>query len=430
MRLLFLSNFYPPADLGGWEQWCAEVADALIARGHEVVVLTSNFRAGDIARAEPFVHRELHLESDLVHYRPLDCFLALPRRDRDNTRVLETTIASWLPDVVVIWGMWQLSPTLATRTEQLCPGRVSYYLCGYWPIEPDPHTQYWHSVLVGRGPIVALARPVAKLVLKGLARSREGTNRPAYHNAACVSQAVLLMLRAGGAPMPNARVIYGGIQLQQFVRARRPRNPDRPLRMLYAGSLSTVKGVDTALLAVTLLAKEFAPEHLHLTLVGAGHPEFRAWAQQYLAENRLERYVTLSGRVERSKIPDLLQEFDVLLFPSVWEEPLARIMMEGMAAELALVSTTTGGSKEFLRHGENCLTFATGDEVDLAHQIERFLREPDLLAKVAGGGQKTAIQEFDFRRMVCQLESFWQEIASRPPPDVASRSQQRAANQI
>lgn len=33
MRLLFLSNLYPPQVLGGYEMTCARVAEAMAARG-------------------------------------------------------------------------------------------------------------------------------------------------------------------------------------------------------------------------------------------------------------------------------------------------------------------------------------------------------------------------------------------------------------
>ncbi|TMC57253.1 MAG: glycosyl transferase family 1, partial [Chloroflexi bacterium] len=45
MRLLFLSNFYPPHHFGGYEELCAEVAEGLRARGHTVAVLTSRHGA-------------------------------------------------------------------------------------------------------------------------------------------------------------------------------------------------------------------------------------------------------------------------------------------------------------------------------------------------------------------------------------------------
>jgi hypothetical protein len=64
MQLLFLSNNYPPYSLGGYEQWCREVAVALAQRGHLVHVLTSNVGARQAVEQMDgvTVHRRLHLE--------------------------------------------------------------------------------------------------------------------------------------------------------------------------------------------------------------------------------------------------------------------------------------------------------------------------------------------------------------------------------
>src|SRR5688572_24899872 len=41
MRILVISNFYPPHVLGGYELGCRDVVDALARRGHSMAVLTS-----------------------------------------------------------------------------------------------------------------------------------------------------------------------------------------------------------------------------------------------------------------------------------------------------------------------------------------------------------------------------------------------------
>ena len=132
-HLLFLTNFYPPAELGGWEQWCQEIADEFIARGHRLTILTSRFRRDQVAMLEPHVHRRLHLESDLNHYRPIEFFTELRQRDAFNRKTLIKLVDSEQPDVIVIWGMWQLNHQLAVLAEELRPNRVAYYFCGFWP---------------------------------------------------------------------------------------------------------------------------------------------------------------------------------------------------------------------------------------------------------------------------------------------------------
>src|SRR5690606_32244724 len=108
MRLLSLSNFYPPASRGGYEQWCQEVSEGLVERGHEVIVLTSCYNREQVNGAGPrWVHRELHLEMDLVSLRNAVQFFTQRRhRVQKNLALLRRLIADWKPDVVLVWGMW------------------------------------------------------------------------------------------------------------------------------------------------------------------------------------------------------------------------------------------------------------------------------------------------------------------------------------
>jgi hypothetical protein len=70
MQILFLSNFYPPASRGGYEQWCQEALRGLRSRGHEVIVLASDFGKNRLPDRDPvWVHRSLHLEMELASFR-------------------------------------------------------------------------------------------------------------------------------------------------------------------------------------------------------------------------------------------------------------------------------------------------------------------------------------------------------------------------
>src|SRR5262249_15255212 len=59
MRILVLSNLYPPDFFGGYELGCRQAADALADAGHEVLVLTAAPRVP--VPSEPRVRRALQL---------------------------------------------------------------------------------------------------------------------------------------------------------------------------------------------------------------------------------------------------------------------------------------------------------------------------------------------------------------------------------
>ena len=66
MRVLFVSNLYPPNVVGGYERLCFEVASAFASRGHEVHVLASGHGggiAGDFPICVvPMLHQDLGRE--------------------------------------------------------------------------------------------------------------------------------------------------------------------------------------------------------------------------------------------------------------------------------------------------------------------------------------------------------------------------------
>jgi glycogen synthase len=114
--------------------------------------------------------------------------------------------------------------------------------------------------------------------------------------------------------------------------------------------------------------------------------------------------VTLHGRVPRDEMPALLHEFDALIFPSTWEEPLARMTQEAMAAGLVVIGTLTGGTGEILVEGETGLTFPPEDPTKLAAQIRRLRDNPELLQQLSQTARRRVREQFDTSRMIAEIE--------------------------
>lgn len=406
MRILFLTNFFPPARSGGYTQWCHEISESLAARGHTVGVLTSSYELEKAPAREENVFRTLHLEGDLNYYQPGQFFLYWKKQLRENLESLERTVESFAPDLIFIWGMWALSKSLAAHMEKLMPGRVVYYLSDYWPIATDMHTTYWTSP-ARRWPTRVPKKFLSKAALKILA----GEGQPALEltHVICVSARLRDLLIEAGLRIQNARVIHGGTDVERFSSGFERNGQSGVNKLLYAGQLVEHKGVHTAVEAMDRLVNSYEIKETQLTLVGAGHPSYEAMLREQVSQRHLEDFVTFHEPVSKEKMPAIFRQYKILVFPSIYEEPFARTVQEAMASGLAVIGTTTGGTKEILKDGENGLTFEPEDADGLAHQIFRLVNDPQLLAQLANAGRQTVIKEFTLNRMANEIESYLQE---------------------
>jgi glycosyltransferase involved in cell wall biosynthesis len=413
MRFLFLSNFFPPHHIGGYEELCAEVGDRLKQRRHSVAVVTTSHgvhrHAAPVAPVAPEedVYRVLSPEVDLRPYRAmLGFFAGRGARLERNLAALDGVVTEVSPDVVIVWGMWNLARALPARAETRLPGRVVYYLADYWPSLPDAYTLYWKAP-ARRGSAALLKRVMARPALHLLARAK-GTPSPRFERVVAVSQAVRDHLVRQGVPVGHARVVHNGIDVRAFARSARDaqtgRHPPGALSLLYAGRLSADKGVHTAIEAVGLAARCGCPARL--TIVGTGSAayehELRGIAKRAAVADR----VVLRGRVPRERMARELAAADVLVAPSIWPDPLPRTIQEGMAAGLVVIGSRVGGIPEIIEHGRNGMTFTPGAPRELADLIVRLERDGALRTRLAVEAERTVAGRFTIERMVDELEAY------------------------
>jgi glycogen synthase len=404
MRILILSNFYRVKRAWGYTQLCEEVSERLQLRGHRIFVLTSDYERRHLEHDDNIL-RELKLESDPDYYRPASFFTERRRNRVRNQQALEDAIRRFNPDVAFVWGMWNLSKTLAAHLEAGKSTKVAYYLSDHWPVLEDPHERYW-KLPANRW----FMRPV-KRILGGVARSslrREAKQSlPKFENAFCVSDALRRSLTSLGAPVSDACVIHNGIDISGFAGAlerKRGPSPSEGLRLLYAGRLSPEKGAHTAVNAVARLVRQ-GRSNLTLSIVGEGHPEYCASLLDIVRSEGLEERVLFHDRVSRDRMPEVLEAHDALIFPSICVEALPRMPQEAMACGLPVIGTATGGTEELLIEGETGLTFVPEDEAGLAAQISRLLDEPKLRSLLAETAFQLIEKKFTIERMVDQIET-------------------------
>ena len=175
----------------------------------------------------------------------------------------------------------------------------------------------------------------------------------------------------------------------------RPSSP--PLRFLFAGSLIPVKGVDTLIKALGALDSSF---RWRLTIAGDG-PEKKRLIN--LAKKfSLSKKIAFIGVVPPENMPSLMADHHVMVHTS-YSEGRPNVVLEGMAAGLAVVGTDIHGIRELVQNGR------TGWIVPPGH--------PDTLAEVLKSlihGEKNYITAGNFgRKWMIEQRLTWRETARR-----------------
>jgi glycogen synthase len=413
MRILFLTNFFPPYDTGGEGQSCVQVVEGLKERGHSTYVLTSMHGLGNNLIEEDGISRSLYFEMDLTPWRhSINFFTERKKRERHNLHKLESVLAQFRPDIVFIWGMWNLDRSLAVLSEEKKPGGVVYRFATYWPTLPNQHEIYWRS------PARSWKSRIPKMVLTPVALwilSREN-HQPAlkFEHAVCVSEATRQALVEAGIPVSHARVIHTGIDLEQYGGGNNlsANHLNGNIKILYAGRLAPEKGIETIVAAMGKLVRDSRKRDVHLYIAGAPfNPEYENHLRSLVERSEMNEYVTFLGYLSHEEMQSRMAQFDVMVVPSLWQEPFSRSVLEGMLAGLVVVATPTGGTKEILLDGENGLFFQPGDAQELANKITRLADEPGLRIDLAHSGRETVLRRYSKDKMMDEIEDYLLEVS-------------------
>jgi glycogen(starch) synthase len=393
VRILVLTNQYPPHSVGGYALSCHSIVEHFRHRGHSVYVLTSDARLpsveGDPEEMGLGVHRDLYL-----WFRELGREPKMPRfplrerckHERRNQRTLWNALTVWRPDVVSVWEMGAMSLTMLTLIERAGIPTV-LNLHDYWPqyaLKWDP----WLRVFDQRPWIRRLASPL-----------RMETGAPHLSNATVnvISHSLRDKLAADARwRFPEAEVIPFGINPRLFPVVEPEPRPWN-WRLLYVGRLELLKGLRTLALAMRLL-----PPTASLEVVGMGDPAIPALMKEIVGEPAASERLRFST-CPRSELVARYRNADVLVFPSEWDEPFGLVPLEAMACGVPVVATGTGGSGEYLRDGENCLLFPPRDSDRLAAAIQRLAGEPYLRKEIVLEGSSTA-ERYSLDRVAKELE--------------------------
>ena len=411
MKILALTNLYPPHYLGGYELICYMVVNELRARGHQVQVLTSNHVVpGKPAETEQGVERALRIHGFYGH--PWLNIAKLQQLEAHNNRTLLAAIEKQKPDLVYVWNMGGLSKSMVLTLQKLGIPTV-YYLSDHWiarGFTSDVWLNWWNG---SAGPKKKFARSIARWTGLRSFLDRSAPTNPSNHlrfqRLYFCSKALRKLTAGAGFEVMHGAVIYAPVDIQKFTGTPKPES--NSLRsFVWVGRLAQDKGVMTALKAMRLVQGKFSGE---LHIYGKGDAAYTAELTDFVRQNNLPVTFSSAGMDE---MPEIYRRHDALLFTSEWAEPFALTPLEAMASGLPVIGTTTGGSREIFRHRDNALTYTAGNAEELAERIIELASSPALRARIAETGRAEVRSNYSLPAIVDQIEMYLRETVSTWDP--------------
>jgi glycosyltransferase involved in cell wall biosynthesis len=149
---------------------------------------------------------------------------------------------------------------------------------------------------------------------------------------------------------------------------------------------------------------------LHFLIAGHGPASFAGQLQREIAAGAAAGQIHLVP--PQPEIWELLAAVDVLALPTLWPDPLPRVVMEAMAAGRAVVAYEDGGVSEMVVNGETGLLCRPGEVDDLSRAIVEMAANEALRNRFAEAGRKRARELFSVERHVNRMEQVLSETMS------------------
>lgn len=366
--MMATSHYYPTP--GGSERQAHQLARGLIARGHDVRVLTMRLGPGPaVAMIDGVpVYRVIRgiERGPLFGISYLATSIGAILRYGRRVDILHAHHLYLDAMASAVIGHWLGTPTLAKAA---CGGAGGDL-----------------SRLRRTGKAAALLWVLRKLD-RVVALSRETENE----------------MRVAGFRAQQVVRIPNGVDLARFFPAPDARERHATRTILFLGRLDAQKGVNTLIEAWAAIAPQFPRV---IVAIGGCGPQAEA-LRALAAEADVADSVRFLGAVPDPE--NHLRAASVFVLPSFYEG-LPNALLEAMATGLPCVATAIGGTMDVMTDGQDGLLVSPGDVRALADALRLVLMDAALATRLGTAARRRAADSFSLETVVAQYEALYQEM--------------------
>ena len=370
MKILVVSNLYPPIAFGGYEVECAGVVERLRER-HDVRVLTSKPGGADVL-SDPQVWRELDLLTpDARGAR------RAPQAAVRGVAAARKALA-WEPELVYVWNGSSI-PQAALRVIADSDVPLAFRICEHWFGGLFLEDQFLRELLPAERRAARRAWAMACRLLNARRSLRLDPTAPVRTAISWNSEAIKRLVETPAFVEPVLERVVHSVPRYGDRYAAIVRDPAPEPEILYVGRVMSYKGVWLAIEALAALRSEHRIA-ARLEIVGPEDPQHGAELRQIAEQHGVADAVRWHGQQSPEQVAAALARAHALIVPSVWDEPFPLVTIEGALARVPLVAADVGGIGEGMHDEEHALLFERLDAADATRALARVLGEPEQTA--------------------------------------------------
>lgn len=368
LKILVINNLYPPQELGGYGRLISDFTNILSNRGHHTMVLSSDSSyLGEAPLHEPGVQRSLFLYGGWKNGKTevLDDKSSIRSVILKNVAAVRQSISEYQPDCVLLGNIDFLGKAVLEEILN-------------WKIPVIHH--------VGN---------------ENPGYQTEFTPKSKHYHIATASDWVLKKIKGDGYPIISGSTVYPGAKTDEFFLHLTPSY--ETLRICYASIVLPYKGPHVLIDALKIVYQE----GYDFTCEIAGpttNQDFVNDLKDFVKVSGLNDRIKFLGLLNREELKCLFGRSNMLIFPSVFEEPFGISQVEAMASGIVVLTSGTGGTREIIEHQQSGIIFQSENPTSLANEIINLYKNQKKWQQLALAGQQRAVKSFDINISVTQLE--------------------------
>ncbi|KJB84499.1 hypothetical protein AZ66_30980, partial [Paenibacillus sp. E194] len=114
-----------------------------------------------------------------------------------------------------------------------------------------------------------------------------------------------------------------------------------------------------------------------------------------------------TGYVQANEVHRWFCAADIFVCTSIWNEPLARVHYEAMAAGLPFLTTSRGGNPEVILQGNGLLVEDPENPLEYANKLNHLLANMDECKQMGLRGRRIAESRFVWQRVAQEILEVW-----------------------